>query len=40
MKKPIVWTIAGVDSSGLAGIHADMETFSHLNVRACSVITA
>lgn len=40
MKKPIVWTIAGVDSSGLAGVHADMETFSRLNVRACSVITA
>lgn len=40
MNKPVVWTIAGCDSSGGAGIFTDMLTFSHLNVHGCSVITA
>lgn len=40
MKKPIVWTIAGSDSSGGAGIQADLHTFEAFHVHACSVITA
>ncbi len=40
MKKPIVWTIGGVDPSGLAWIHVDLETFRNFNVDVCSVITA
>lgn len=38
--KAIVWSIAGCDSSGGAGVIADTHTFSHLNVHGCSVITA
>ncbi|MDP3706169.1 MAG: thiamine phosphate synthase [Legionellaceae bacterium] len=40
MKKPIVWSIAGVDPTGLAGCHVDLETFKHFNVEACSIIAA
>lgn len=40
MKKPIVWSIAGVDPTGLAGSHVDLETFKHFNVEGCSIITA
>lgn len=40
MMKPIVWTIAGSDSSGGAGIQADLATFHYLNVHGASVITA
>jgi len=36
----IAWTIAGNDSSGGAGITADLLSFHHLNVQGCSVITA
>jgi len=40
MKQPIVWTIAGSDSSGFAGIQADLKTFNGLGVHGCSIITA
>ncbi|WP_419418466.1 thiamine phosphate synthase [Legionella sp. D16C41] len=40
MKKPIVWSIAGVDPAGLAGTYLDLETFRNLQVDACAVITA
>ncbi|MFA5689698.1 MAG: bifunctional hydroxymethylpyrimidine kinase/phosphomethylpyrimidine kinase [Kiritimatiellales bacterium] len=40
MIKPVVWTIAGSDSGGGAGIQADIKVMNLLGVHACSVITA
>ncbi len=40
MTKPVVWTIAGTDPSGGAGIQGDLKTMNALGVHGCSVITA
>lgn len=37
---PIAWTIAGSDTSGGAGIQADLKTMNALGVHGCSIITA
>ena len=37
--KPIVWTIAGSDSGGGAGIQTDLATMNNLGCFGCSVIT-
>ncbi|MGL5332884.1 MAG: bifunctional hydroxymethylpyrimidine kinase/phosphomethylpyrimidine kinase, partial [Aeromonas veronii] len=38
--RPVVWTIAGSDSGGGAGIQADLHTLHDLGVHGCSVISA
>jgi hydroxymethylpyrimidine/phosphomethylpyrimidine kinase len=40
MKRPIALTIAGSDTSGGAGIQADLKTFTVLGVYGASVVTA
>lgn len=38
--KPIVWTIAGSDSGGGAGVQADLQAINNLGGHGCSVMTA
>lgn len=40
MTRPIVWTIAGTDPTGGAGLQADLAVFQGLGVRGGSVLTA
>lgn len=39
-KPPIAWTIGGSDSSGGAGVQADLKTMQALSVHGCSAVTA
>src|SRR5271165_1538727 len=39
METPVAVSIAGSDSSGGAGIQADLKTFTHFNVYAETVVT-
>ena len=39
-KLPIAYTISGSDSSGGAGLQADLKVFSLFDVHGCSIITA
>lgn len=40
MKQPVVWTIAGSDACGGAGMQADLRTFHNFAVHGCTVVTA
>jgi hydroxymethylpyrimidine kinase/phosphomethylpyrimidine kinase/thiamine-phosphate diphosphorylase len=40
MKKPVVWTIAGSDSGGGAGVQADIKVINLFGAHDCSAITA
>lgn len=38
--KTVIWTVAGSDNSGGAGIQADLATFNSFGLHGCSIITA
>lgn len=40
MTCPVVWTVAGSDSGGGAGIQADLHAMQNMRVHGCSVISA
>lgn len=40
IKKPIVWTVAGSDSGGGAGVQADLKVINLLGAHGCTAITA
>lgn len=40
MKKPVVWTVAGSDSGGGAGVQADIKVINLFGAHDCSAITA
>lgn len=40
MTKPIVWTVAGSDSGGGAGVQADIKVINLLGAHGCSAVTA
>ncbi|HPA78440.1 MAG TPA: bifunctional hydroxymethylpyrimidine kinase/phosphomethylpyrimidine kinase [Kiritimatiellia bacterium] len=38
--RPVVWTIAGTDPSGAAGVFADLSVLADFDVHGCGVVTA
>ena len=38
--RPVVWTIAGTDPSGAAGVFADLSVLADFDVHGCAVVTA
>lgn len=39
-KKPVVWSIAGSDSSASAGLQTDLKTITALGAHACTIVTS